>query len=110
MKTSLFCLALLVGQIDTLQSKSVVHLQPHRNSISVESGGQLLELINAPFAINLPLSPPKADSAGIPWSIDVKNLGPSVVTVADKAQFSVHINVGQTVHIYSNGTVYSLKR
>jgi hypothetical protein len=110
MKTSLICLALFIGQMNTLQDKQVVHLQAHRNNIAIAFGGDLLELLNAPQIVNLPPSPPKLDSQGNPWSVDVKNLGPGAVTVVDKAQFSVHIHVGQTVHILSNGTAYTLKR
>jgi hypothetical protein len=110
MKTSLMCLALFVGQMKTLQSKPVVHLQPHRDAITADFGGDLLELINAPGVVNLPPVPPKPDPQGSPWFVDVKNLGPSAVTVVGKAQFNVKITVGQTVHIYSNGTEYSLKR
>jgi hypothetical protein len=110
MKTSLFCLALLVGQMNTLQDKPVTHLPPHRANIDSGFGGKLLELANSPSVIDLPLDPPKDDSQGIPWSIDVKNLGPVAVTVFGKAQFSVRINVGQTVHIYWNRTAYSLNR
>jgi hypothetical protein len=54
--------------------------------------------------------PPKTDSTGKPWIVDVKNMGPGVVTVQGKGQFSVKINIGQTVHIFSNGAAYSLKR
>jgi hypothetical protein len=110
MKTSLICLALFVGQMNTLQDKPVVHLQPHRNSIDIGFGGDLLELLNAPALLNLPALPPRVDSQGRPWSIDVKNLGPGAVTVAGKDQFSVPIKVGKTVHISWNGTAYSLKQ
>jgi len=110
MKTSLIYLALLLGQVNTLQDKPVVHLQPHRNSVDIGFGGDLLELISAPAVLTLPGVPPKLDSQGSPWSVDVKNLGPGAVTVTGKAQFNVKIAVGQTVHICSNGTVYSLKR
>jgi hypothetical protein len=96
--------------MNMLQDKPVVHLQAHSNSINSIFGGELLELVNAPSVIDLPLHPPTVDSHGIPWSIDVKNLGPMTVTVAHKAQFSVRINVGQTVHIYWDGTVYLLRR
>jgi hypothetical protein len=109
MKTLLVSLALFISQMNTLQDKQVVHLLPHRDSIEVGFGGQRLDLINAPKVINLPATPPKQDSQGNPWSVDVRNLGPSVVTVVGKPQFSIHINVNQTVHIYSNGRAYSLK-
>jgi hypothetical protein len=109
MKPSLIFLALLVGQLaNTLQDKPVVHLREHRNIIDAEFGGDLLELINAPTVVNLPSQAPKFDSHGKPWSIDVKNLGPGAVTVIGNSQFSIRINLGKTVHIYSNGEAYSL--
>ena len=109
MKLSLICLAFLIGQLNnTLQSKPVVHLREHRNVIDAEFGGDLLELINAPTVVNLPFQAPKFDSHGKPWSIDVKNLGPGAVTVVGKSQFSVRINRGQTIPIYSNGAAYTL--
>ena len=110
MKAFLICLALISGQMNTLQDKPVVRMQPHRSAIDIGFGGDLLELINTPAVISLPPMPPKADSEGNPWSIDVKNLGPVAVTVVGKAQFSAQINVGQTGHIYSNGTAYFINR
>ena len=108
MKTSLFCLALLVGQMNTLQDKPVVHLREHQSTIDAEFGGDLLELINAPSVVHLPVRAPKLDSRGKPWTVDVKNFGPGAVTVVGKTQFNVQINVGKTVHIRSDGVVYSL--
>jgi hypothetical protein len=110
MKTLLIYLALLAGQMNTLQEKQIVHLAPNHENIDATFGGELLELINAPAVIQLPTKPPKTDSTGNPWIVDVKNLGPGVVTVQGKGQFSVKINIGQTVHIFSNGAAYSLKR
>ncbi|MGO9338916.1 MAG: hypothetical protein ACLPY1_15570 [Terracidiphilus sp.] len=110
MKRLLTLLIIFTAQMNTLQVKPVVHLQPHKNSIGTEFGGDLVELINAPTQVLLPLQPPSQDSQGDPWSVDVKNLGPNTVQVSGKAQFSVQISVGETVHIYSNGSVYRLKR
>jgi hypothetical protein len=110
MKVFLIYLALIAGQMNTLQDKPVVHLRPHQDLIPTEFGGDLVELVNAPAVIQLPKSAPITDSQGSPWSIDVKNLGPGTVEVVGKDEFSVHVNVGQMVHIYSNGTTYSLKR
>jgi hypothetical protein len=110
MKTLLICLALFIGQMNTLQDKPVVHLQAHHNSIQVEFGGKLLELVNAPTVITLPATLPKLDSQGAPWSIDIKNLGPGSVTVVGKSRFGVQISVGQTVRINSSGSEYSVKR
>ena len=96
--------------MNSLQEKPIVHLQPHKNFIGTEFGGDLVELISAPTVILLPTQPPLLDSQGGSWSVDVKNFGPNTVTVSGKSQFSVQVSVGQTVHIYSNGSVYSLKR
>jgi hypothetical protein len=110
MKPFLIYLALLVGQMNTLQGKPVVHLRPHRSMIEVEFGGMLLELMNGPSTVSLPVVPPKLDAQGNPWSVDVKNLGPVVVTIIGKAQFSQPVNPGQTLHIHSNGSIYILTR
>jgi len=109
MKTYLICMALYMGQMNTLQSKQVVYLQPHSAAIGTACGGKLLELIGAPTLLNLPPVPPRPDSQGNPWSLDVKNLGPSAVTVLGTPHFSTHVIVNQTVHIYSNGTAYFQK-
>jgi hypothetical protein len=108
-KATLICLILLVGQMNTMQDKPVVYLQPHHISIDSRFSGKLLELANAPAVINLPVVPPKADYRGIPWSIDVKNLGPAAVAITGKA-LRVEVNVGQSVHISSDGAAYSVKR
>ncbi|MFC5864156.1 hypothetical protein ACFPT7_17755 [Acidicapsa dinghuensis] len=110
MKSLLICLAILFGQMNSLQDKPVVHLPPNTRTINVADGGKLLELINAPAELSLPGNIPKADAMGQPWEVDVKNLGPSAVTVVGKPEFNVQITPGQTVHIHSNGKVYSLQR
>jgi hypothetical protein len=109
MKMILLYTAFIIGQVNTLQDKPVVHLEPHRDTIQIDFGGKLLQLINAPATIQLPKLPPRLDSHGNPWSIEIKNLGPVRVTVVGNGQFSLRIVVGQTVHIFSNGTSYSLK-
>jgi len=101
-------LALFAGQMMTLQDEPVVRLQPHRDSIEAGFGGKMLQLSNAPAIVHLPISPPKLDDHGNPWKVDVKNFGPGSVTVVDKSGFNAQVSAGQTVHIYWNGTVYSL--
>jgi hypothetical protein len=109
MKTLLVCIAVMIGQMSTLQTKQVAHLPPNRDTIQTESGGKLLELDNAPAIVHLPATPPKLDPQGQPWSIDIENLGPGVTTVLGQGQFTVRIRVAQTVHVVWNGTSYSLK-
>jgi hypothetical protein len=101
-------LALVVGQMNALQEKPVVHLQPHSGAIQADFGGKQLELQNAPTIIYLPMTPPKFDSQGNPWSVDIKNIGPGAVTVVGTDQFSSRVTVGQTIHLFSNGRSYSL--
>ena len=109
MKTLLICTAIIIGQMNTLQTKQVAHLPPHGDTIQTEFGGKLLELTNAPAIVYLPTIAPKLDSQGQPWSIDIENLGPGVTTVLGQGQFTVRIRVAQTVHVIWNGTSYSLK-
>ena len=109
MKPVLVALALFAGQAMTLQDKPVVHLKPHTDAILQTFGGSLLELSYAPKVVYLPVAPPKPDAAGNQWTIDAKNFGPQPVTVAGKGAFSVHVAVGQTVHILSNGNKYLVK-
>jgi hypothetical protein len=104
-------LVLLGGQLISMQSRPVIHLQPHKNTIEAGFGGGLVELINAPAVIYLPQSPPKVDEQGEPWSVEVKNLGPaSVMVTGTQVHFQAAVSTGQTVHIDSNGTTYLLKR
>jgi hypothetical protein len=107
MRFFLICMAFIAVQMPTLQDKPVVHLHPHQDNIPVDFGGELLVLANGPTVVHLPSLPPMMDSERRPWSVDVENLGPGVVTVVGKAQFSVQIKVDHTVRIKSNGVGYS---
>jgi hypothetical protein len=114
MKLLLIGVALFISQMNTMQSKQVVHLQPHSATIEADYGGKLVELQNAPASVYLPVAPPGVDSQGNRWSVDIKNMGPGIVTLVhtskfSTSQFSVRIIVGQTVHVFSSGTLYSTK-
>jgi len=108
MKVLIISIAFVIGQMNTLQDKPVVHLLPNSGAIQVDFGGKQLELQHPPTFIYLPMMPPQLDSQGNPWSVDIKNLGPGAVTVVGKDQFSARIAVSQTIHVFSNGTSYSL--
>ena len=95
--------------MNTFQEKPVVHLRANQTFIDQGFGGKMLQLIHAPSVIRLPAVPPKLDSEAKPWVVDIKNMGPDVVIILGKDTFSANIGVGQTIHIYSNGTTYSLK-
>lgn len=103
-------IALFAGQASTMADKPVFRLPHDQSAITYDLGGDLIELINAPKVIELPRVLPTNDSQGNPWAIDVKNLGPAAVTIVGKADFTVHVAVGQTVHIKSNGKSYSSAR
>jgi hypothetical protein len=109
-KILLVCLAILGAQVVSLQDKPVVQLPPQRNSITVDFGGRMVQLIHAPTVISLPDPPPIVDKEGNPWAVDAKNLGPGRVRIVGKHAFTVLVNVGQTVHIHSDGVAYSLER
>ena len=64
MKPFLVCVALIIGQTNALQERQVVHLQPHSGAIRPDFGGKLLELLNAPAVVYLPMAPPKAGCSG----------------------------------------------
>jgi hypothetical protein len=110
MKALLISLALLTGQMMSMQERPVVHLKPHSDLIEVGFAGSRLELQNAPEYLHLPKFPPKPDGQGNQWFVDIKNFGPHVVMVDDPEHFKAPVAVGQTVHIFSDGTMYYLKR
>jgi hypothetical protein len=109
MKAFIVFVGLSIIQMNTLQDKPVVHLQPHDRNIQVKDGGEIVELDNAPQGVFLPALPPKLDLKAKPWSVDVRNLGPGPVTVIGNSLFSVRVDVGKTVHIVSSGSSYALK-
>ena len=97
-----------VSSMNTLVPEPVVHLQPNRPAITADFGFKLVQLLNAPATISLPGTPPPANAQGTAWLVDVKNLGPGVVKINGKSNFTVSLLPGQTVHIKSDGTRYSL--
>lgn len=109
MKVLLLCLACCFAQMDTMQERPLVHLKPKGSQIDASLGGKILELMNAPALILLPKHPPKRDTQGGPWLVEVKNLGPRAVTILGDRGFTVQVAVGRTVEISSNGEIYSLK-
>ncbi|WP_263353187.1 hypothetical protein [Acidicapsa acidisoli] len=109
MKVFLISLTLLMGQMTSMQDRPVIHLKPHSNLIESGFAGSILELQNAPEYLHLPKLPPKPDGQGNQWFVDIKNFGPHPVVVDDTRNFSLQIGVSQTVHIYSNGTLYYQK-
>ena len=109
MKLPITSLLFVVSQMNAVTNKPVViHLRPHHDYIDADSAGKLLELANAPAVIHLPNSAPKSDLQGNAWSVDVKNLGPSKVTITSEQSFRVEVKVNETVHISSDGRTYRL--
>ena len=109
MRTLLTSLAFFFAQMNSLQEKPVVHLELHSGAIQANFGGKVLELRDAPTIIYLPMTPPKLDSQGNSWSVDIKNLGPGAVNVVGTNQFEMRVVVGKTAHMFSNGTSYSTR-
>ncbi len=113
MKAVLLAIVVLFAQardLQDLQGKPVVRLEPGHRSVDVTLGGKVLELINAEPKIQMPLPVPETDIDGRPWLVDIKNLGPHPVEVVGTPHFSVLIKMGQTVHILSSDGRYVLTR
>jgi hypothetical protein len=106
MKFFLIYLAVIAGQMNTLQDRPVVHLHPHQDFIPAEFGGDMVVLANGPAIVHLPNLPPVLDSQRRPWGVYVKNLGPGTVRIVGKSQFAVEVNVDRMVQIKSKGTEY----
>lgn len=96
------------GQM-AIQGKQVVRLPANHSAIESEWGGKLVELVNAPANVYLPANPPRFDSEGVGWRVEVKNLGPAVVMIMGKNGFHVPDGPGQTIRISADGTRYLLK-
>lgn len=111
MNALLIALGLFLFQINTMNTltpEPVAHLQPNRPAITPDFGFKLVELLNAPATVGLPGTPPPANAQGTAWVVDVKNFGPGTVKINGKSNFSVSLLPGQTVHIKSDGSKYSL--
>ena len=99
----------IAGQMITMQPKEIVHLRPNSDAIDYKFGGKLLELINAPAIIYLSPVAPKPTAEGTLWTVDIKNLGPASVTLTGLKNYTQVLQVGETVHVVSNGTSYSIR-
>lgn len=110
MRVLFMCLILFGAQMLSRQEKPVVNLRPHSDEISTDFGGDMVQIIDAPAKVYLPDPPPTLDKAGNPWAVDAKNLGPHTVEIMGKHGFKLQIDVGQTVHIHSDGITYSFRK
>ena len=108
MRNILVVAAIFIGQL-AMQDKSVVRLTSNRSAIQAQWGGMRVELIDAPSSVYLPFPPPATDSLGRAWRIQVKNLGPTEVTISARGGFSTKVSVGRTVEIASDARSYALK-
>ena len=86
----------------------MVRLHPHQDNIPVEFDGDLVVPANGAAVLHLPSILPVLDSQRKPSEVEVKNLGPGVVTIVGKAQFTAQVNVDRTLQIQSNGVIYSI--
>jgi hypothetical protein len=104
MTTSIFCLLLFMGQLNT--SKEAVRLPPGKAAISQDYGGKLVELIDAPAEVNLPSLRPSATQPAAKWSVDIKNLGPHDVMIRNGNQLVVLLHPNESAKIASRGSGY----
>ena len=108
MKLMLLPILLLSGQLHSSTARKVVHLVPAQTMMTASFGGKELDLIHSPGAIYLPESPPRSTEDGLPWYVEIKNLGPAPVTISGKIKFQTKVAVGATVKITSTGRGYLL--
>jgi hypothetical protein len=118
MKLFLSCLALFLGQLQTVGGEDVLRLlPPHASSIPATAGGVMVELLQSPSVVRLPHPSPKTDQVGNAWYVDVKNLGPNDVTIEDtpasaqtEAQFVLLLHPKDIARIRAVGSGYVLVR
>jgi hypothetical protein len=106
MKLFLLYIAVFMGQSQTAQN-GIVRLPAHTSKIPVSDGGKTVELLDAPPIVYLPQRPPHMSFNGVPWYVDVKNLGPSSVTLQGVNNFTVHLSPNGTVHVRTISTGYT---
>jgi hypothetical protein len=100
MITPVLCLLFLIGPLNP--TKDVVRLPAGKAAISQEYDGKLVELVNAPADVFLPLlRPPIAH-----WSGNIKNLGPHDVTIRYGTQLAVLLHPNESATIASRGSSY----
>jgi hypothetical protein len=101
MTASVFCLLLLVGQMNA--TKDVVRLPPSKTTIPQTYGGKLVELLNTAPEVSLPLLRPSATQPAATWSVEIRNLGPNDVTITNGNQLTVLLHPNQSTTIAARG-------
>lgn len=107
MKLVLLGAALFMGQ-SQVPHTSTVRLPAHVSQISMADGGKTVELLDAAPLVSLPQQPPHVSFNGVPWYVDIKNLGPGSITLQGNNGFTVHLTPNGFVHIRSVGTGYAV--
>ena len=105
MKLFLVCIALFIGQSQISQNE-IIRPPAHTSKISLSDGGRTIELIDAAPIVYLPQNPPHMSFGGVPWYVDVRNLGPGTVTLRGNNNFAVHLLPNGTVHVRTVVTGY----
>jgi hypothetical protein len=106
MKPFLLCIVLFMGQTQPPQN-GVVRLPAHASKVSVSDGGKTVELLDAAPIVYLPQQPPHMSFGGVPWYVDIRNLGPGSVTLQGNSNFSVHLVPNGTVRVHTVATGYA---
>jgi hypothetical protein len=114
MKTLFLMMALFAGQLQDSRSTTLVRLTPpHNGSIPASAAGESVELINPPSTVSLPHPVPNRDSAGNAWSVEVRNMASSDVTIVQIPAFEqmgpevvVVLHSRERARIRANGSRY----
>jgi hypothetical protein len=110
-KIAMLVMVLMLGvQLFAAESRDVVRVTSNKHRIDISYRGKLVELIDTDGYAFLSQIAPGPDENGVPWEVEIKNLGPLPVDVTDAVTFHLTIAVGESRVIYSNGVTYLVKR
>ena len=122
MKTLLLCLALFGWQLQSGGPQTVVRLN-HPRTIPVNARGEMVELMQSPDVVALPLPVPRPGPNGSAWFVDIRNLGPNDVTIqqfsatplqndpqTQNPRFSITLHPKDVTRIRAAGSKYVASR
>jgi hypothetical protein len=104
------CILLALLQFPARDTEPVVTLSPPHLGISFGNGGYLVRLLHETGTVSLPVAPPGKLPSGVPWYVDVENLGPEDVILQGGQDLSIHLHPKDSVRVVSNSQRYSVRR
>jgi hypothetical protein len=100
----------IIAQLPARDTLPVVTISPPHLGVSISYGGYFVKLRNESGSISLPWPAPGLLPTGLPWFVDIQNLGPGAVTIEEGRDISIHLLPKQSVRIVSNKQRYTVNR